>query len=72
VPIERAPSGAWLSGPREPAFDQPPISVTLTNEEGRLTLQITRHYSYWVEPSEPAAERLDEVVDRLRAMGWGE
>ncbi len=72
VPIERAPSGAWLSGPREPASDQPPLDVRLTNQEGLVTLQITRHYGYWLEPGEPAAQRLDEIVDRLRAMGWGE
>src|SRR5262249_40064627 len=34
VPIERAPSGTWLSGPREPAFDQPPLDVQFTNEMG--------------------------------------
>lgn len=70
VPIERASSGAWLSGPRDPAFDQPPIDVRLTNLEGLLTLELTRHYGYWLEPREPAAQRLDEIVDRLRAMGW--
>lgn len=72
VPIERAPSGAWRSGPHEPAFDQPPLDVRLTNREGLVTLQITRHYDYWLSPSEPAAQRLDEIVDRLRVMGWGE
>jgi len=72
APIERAPSGAWLSGPRDPASDQPPISVRLTNQEGLVTLRLTRNYGYWLEPSEPASQRLDEVVDRLRAMGWGE
>jgi hypothetical protein len=72
VPIERAPSGAWLSGPREPAFDQPPIDVQLSNQSGLLTLRLTRHYGYWLEPNEPAAQRLDEIVNRLRAMGWGE
>jgi hypothetical protein len=70
VPIERALSGAWLSGPRDPASDQPPISVRLTNQEGLVTLQLTRHYGYWLESREPAAQRLDEIVDRLRAMGW--
>jgi hypothetical protein len=70
VPIERAPSGAWLSGPRDPASDQPPISVRLTNQEALVTLQLTRHYGYWLEPREPAAQRLDEIVDRLRAIGW--
>ena len=72
VPIERTPTGAWLSGPRDPASDQPPIAVRLTNQEGLVTLQLTRHYGYWLEPSEPAAERLDMAVDRLRTMGWAE
>lgn len=72
VPIECAQSGAWLSGPREPAFDQPPLDVEFTQRMGLVTLRLTRHYSYWIEPSEPAAQRLDELVDRLRAMGWGE
>jgi hypothetical protein len=70
VPIERASSGAWLSGPRDPASDQPPISVRLTNQEGLVTLQLTRHYGYWLSPTEPAAQRLEEVVDRLCATGW--
>lgn len=70
VPIERTPSGAWLSGPREPAFDQSPVAVQFTHDMGLITLQLTRHYGYWLEPSEPAAQRFDEIVDRLRAIGW--
>jgi hypothetical protein len=70
VPIERAPSGAWLSGPREPAFDQPPLDVRLTHRMGLVTLRLTGHYGYWIEPSEPAAQRLDEIIDRLRSTGW--
>jgi len=72
LPIERAPSGAWLSGPRDPASDQPPIDIRLMNQEGLITLRLTRNYGYWLEASEPAAQRLDEIVDRLRAMGWAE
>jgi hypothetical protein len=72
APIERTPSGSWLSGPREPAFDQPPFDVRFTQVEGLVTLELTRHYGYWLEPREPAAQRLDEAVGRLRAMGWGD
>lgn len=72
VPIEHAESGAWISGPRQPAFDQPPLDVGFTQQMGLITLQLTRHYGYWLEPSEPAAQRLDEIIDRLRTMGWGE
>jgi hypothetical protein len=70
VPLERAQSGVWLSGPREPAFDQPPLEIRLTNQMGLVTLDITRNYAHWVDASEPAARRLAEVVDRLTAMGW--
>jgi len=70
VPIERTSSGAWLSGPREPASDQPPVGVRITNQTGRLTLRVTRHYGYWTDPREPAAQHLDEVIDRLRELGW--
>ena len=72
VPIERTQSGAWLSGPRDPAFDQPPIDVRLENTEGQVTLEIIRNYSYWLESGEPGARRLDELVDRLRSMGWAD
>ena len=72
VPIERAPSGAWLSGPREPAFDQPPVDIRLTNQMGLVTLSLTRNYAHWNDADEPAAQRLAEMIDRLRAMGWGD
>jgi hypothetical protein len=70
IPIKRDPSGAWLSGPRQPAFDQAPIDVRITNEDGFVTLQLTRHYGYWLEQGEPAAQRFGETIARLRAMGW--
>jgi hypothetical protein len=72
VPIERAPSGTWLSGPRAPAFDQPPIDVQVTHQMGLVTLTLTRHYGYWIEPREFAAQQLEELVDQLHAMGWRE
>lgn len=67
--IERDADGAWLSGPREPAFDQPPIEVELFQEVGSLTLTITRNYGNWIDAS-PATERLDERLTMLRAAGW--
>jgi len=70
VPIERTPTGAWLSGPREPAFGQAPLDVELSNMAGRITLKITRNYGYWLDSAEPAAQRLDELINRLRRMGW--
>ena len=70
VPIERTFSGAWLSGPRDPAFDQPPLQVQIRHEEGALTLRLTHHYGFWGDPHEPAAQRLDEIIHRLRAIGW--
>jgi hypothetical protein len=72
APVERTASGAWLSGPRRPASDQPPFELQFTHELGLVTLQLTRHYGYWLDSSEPAARRLDDLIDRLRAMGWGE
>ena len=69
APIERDPDGAWISGPREPAFDQPPFELRFTHVEGRLTLMVTRHYGNWIDPS-PATDRLDERLAALRAANW--
>ncbi len=70
APIERTASGSWLSGPRDPAFDQPPLDVRITHEMGLVTIKLTRNYGYWVDAGEPAAARYDEVVGQLRGMGW--
>jgi len=70
APIEREADGAWLSGPREPAFDQPPIEVELFQEFGGLTLTITRNYGNWIDAT-PATQRLNERVAALRSAGWG-
>lgn len=69
APIERDVDGAWLSGPREPAFDQPPIEIELSYRFGGLTMTITRNYGNWIDAS-PATERLDERLAALRAAGW--
>ncbi len=70
APIERDAAGAWLSGPRAPAFDQPPLDVRFTYDTGSLTLTITRHYGNWIDAS-PASERLNQRLAVLRTSGWG-
>lgn len=69
APIERDANGAWLSGPRAPAFDQPPVHVWFLQQAGGVTLTITRNYGHWIDPS-PARERLNERLDALRTAGW--
>jgi hypothetical protein len=70
APIERTSSGAWLSGPREPASDQPPLDIRLTNRAGLVTLRLTRNYAHWIDANQPARQRLQEVMGRLLATGW--
>lgn len=70
TPVERDAEGAWLSGPREPAFDQPPVAVRFLQQVGSLTLTITRNYGNWIDAS-PASDRLNERVTALHAAGWG-
>ncbi|MCE9572254.1 MAG: hypothetical protein K8W52_03785 [Deltaproteobacteria bacterium] len=72
VPIERTASGAWLSGPREPASDQPPLDIHLTTRMGRVTLAITRHYGFLLTAGEFAETCYAASLQQLRAMGWSE
>jgi hypothetical protein len=69
VPIERDPAGAWLAGPRDGAGDQPPFAISIAQTAGLVTVQITRNYGYWLDAGD-ARERLDAIVEQLRASGW--
>lgn len=70
VPLERDEHGTWLSGPRDPAFDQPPLAVLILQRWETFTLGIAVNYSYWLEDGEPAAVRLKAALARLNALGW--
>ncbi|MCP3103044.1 hypothetical protein LZ198_29610 [Myxococcus sp. K15C18031901] len=72
MPLERDEQGTWLSGPRDPAFDQPPLAVHLLQRWQALTLILTANYSYWLEDGEPSALRFKAALERLKELGWEE
>ncbi len=70
VPLERDEQGTWLSGPRDPAFDQAPLTVVLLQRWEALSLSIAVNVSYLLEHGEPAAGQFTSALSRLEAMGW--
>jgi hypothetical protein len=70
VPLERDSRGTWISGPREPAFDQPPLGLQVLQERGNLTLSVVLNYSFWLDPGQPAAAWLASALPRLGNLGW--
>jgi hypothetical protein len=70
APLERDEQGTWISGPRNPAFDQPALGVDILQRWGTLTFDINVNFSYWLDDSEPAAVQLKAVRTRLEALGW--
>ncbi|AEI68397.1 hypothetical protein LILAB_32580 [Corallococcus macrosporus] len=70
VPLERDEQGTWLSGPRAPVSDQPPLTVLILQRWETLTLGISVNYSYWLQDGEPAAVRFKAALARLEELGW--
>jgi hypothetical protein len=70
VPLERDASGTWISGPRDPAFDQAAIGLHIQQEWGLLTVSIIVNYSFWLDEHEPAAAFLAKSIARLQELGW--
>lgn len=68
--LERDEQGTWISGPRNPAFDQPALGVDILQRWGTLTFDINVSYSYWLDDLEPAAAHLQAARARLEALGW--
>lgn len=70
VPLERDEQGTWLSGPRHPVSDQPPLTVHILQRWETLTLGISVNYSYWLQDDEPAAVRFKAALARLEELDW--
>ncbi|MCE9668360.1 hypothetical protein LY474_11105 [Myxococcus stipitatus] len=70
VPLERDEQGTWLSGPRDPVSDQPPLAVSIHQRWETLTLGIAVNYSYWLQEGEPASARFKASLALLEALGW--
>lgn len=70
APLERDAQGTWLSGPRDPAFDQPALVVDIQQRWEALTLTLAVNFSYWLDDSEPATAEFKAALARLEEMGW--
>jgi hypothetical protein len=70
APLERDDRGTWVSGPREPVWDQPPLGAQVLQQWGALSLHVSVNYSLLVEKGEPAAAKLAEALNRVQALGW--
>ncbi len=68
VPIEWESGRPWVSGPDEHLGLQGPLAVQIANDDGRLTLDATAHWSLWTEGR--GAELLGGALRRLAAAGW--
>ncbi|WP_437723476.1 hypothetical protein [Sorangium sp. So ce861] len=70
APLERDDRGTWVSGPREPAWDQAPLKVLFTQQWGLLSVHITVSYGFWLDEREPAAAELNRARASLEALEW--
>jgi hypothetical protein len=72
VPIERRPDGLWVSGPIRDTMTNPPIHISVENNDGRLTLMLCAGWSPWVERGSAEAALLRRCLDEIGRQGWDE
>ncbi len=72
IPVERRADGLWVAGPVRDTMLNPPIKVTLENNDGRLTLTVCAGWSPWVGSGMAEAALLDSCVQALVDQGWAE
>ena len=72
IPVERRADGLWVAGPVRDAMLNPPIKVTLENNDGRLTLTVCAGWSAWVTSGSAETALFDSCLQALVEQGWEE
>jgi hypothetical protein len=69
-PLERRNDGLWVYGPIEELFTEPPFNLSITNEEGALTIHMLLHWSLWTQPDSASYAALHQALSQIVAKGW--
>lgn len=69
LPIERAGSAAWVTGPQD-GFIMEPVAVRLSVYDTTPVLSVAAYWSPWGAPDRPGTRALEERMTRLLSSGW--
>jgi len=72
IPVEKRQDGLWVSGPMRNTMINPPIKITIDNNDGRLTLSICVGWSPWTEAGSAEATLLTACLQDVGRQGWDE